>query len=211
MDQSLLSLEDICFGHDDGLGLRKISFSVNEGDRIAIVGGNGSGKSTLAKIISGRLEPTSGLISGKCNRPEDIGIATDLRRFNSDETVASVLQAICGGEPEQIVTNVNLNTEIVNRKIGKLSGGELYRVSLAAQLERKPAVLLLDAPSAMLDVRAGDSLVSALANRDEALLVFTADITLAIETCQKVIVLNEGEIVATVSYTHLTLPTTERV
>ena len=197
MDQSLLSLEDICFGHDDGLGLRKISFSVNEGDRIAIVGGNGSGKSTLAKIISGRLEPTSGLISGKCNRPEDIGIATDLRRFNSDETVASVLQAICGGEPEQIVTNVNLNTEIVNRKIGKLSGGELYRVSLAAQLERKPAVLLLDAPSAMLDVRAADSLVSALANRDEALLVFTADITLAIETCQKVIVLNEGEIVAT--------------
>ena len=124
MDQSLLSLEDICFGHDDGLGLRKISFSVNEGERIAIVGGNGSGKSTLAKIISGRLEPTSGLISGKCNRPEDIGIATDLRRFNSDETVASVLQAICGGEPEQIVTNVNLNTEIVNRKIGKLSGGE---------------------------------------------------------------------------------------
>ena len=197
MDQSLLSLEDICFGHDDGLGLRKISFSVNEGERIAIVGGNGSGKSTLAKIISGRLEPTSGLISGKCNRPEDIGIATDLRRFNSDETVASVLQAICGGEPEQIVTNVNLNTEIVNRKIGKLSGGELYRVSLAAQLERKPAVLLLDAPSAMLDVRAADSLVSALANRDEALLVFTADITLAIETCQKVIVLNKGEIVAT--------------
>ena len=183
MDQSLLSLEDICFGHDDGLGLRKISFSVNEGERIAIVGGNGSGKSTLAKIISGRLEPTSGLISGKCNRPEDIGIATDLRRFNSDETVASVLQAICGGEPEQIVTNVNLNTEIVNRKIGKLSGGELYRVSLAAQLERKPAVLLLDAPSAMLDVRAADSLVSALANRDEALLVFTADITLSTSVC----------------------------
>ena len=197
MDDSLLFLKDVNFSHADGMGLRNINLSVNNGDRIAIVGGNGSGKSTLAKIISGRLMPTSGEISGTCNRPEDIGTATDLRRFNNDETVASVLQAICGGDPKKTITNVNLDDEILNRRIGRLSGGELYRVSLAAQLENKPPILLLDAPSAMLDTRAADSLVDALANREEALLLFTADITVAIETCQKVILLDRGEVVAT--------------
>ncbi len=197
MDDSLLFLKDVNFSHADGMGLRNINLSVKKGDRIAIVGGNGSGKSTLAKIISGRLIPTSGEISGTCNRPEDIGTATDLRRFNNDETVASVLQAICGGDPKKTITNVNLDDEILNRRIGRLSGGELYRVSLAAQLENKPPVLLLDAPSAMLDTRAAGSLVDALANREEALLVFTADITVAIETCQKVVLLDRGEVVAT--------------
>ena len=197
MDDSLLSLKNVNFSHSDGMVLRNINLSVNKGDRIAIVGGNGSGKSTLAKIISGRLMQTSGEISGTCNRPEDIGTATDLRRFNNDETVASVLQAICGGDPKKTITNVNLDDEILNRRIGRLSGGELYRVSLAAQLENKPPILLLDAPSAMLDTRAADSLVDALANREEALLVFTADITVAIETCQKVVLLHRGEVVAT--------------
>jgi len=197
VDDSLLSLKDVNFSHADGMGLRNINLSVNNGDRIAIVGGNGSGKSTLAKIISGRLMPTSGEISGTCNRPEDIGTATDLRRFNNDETVASVLQAICGGDPKKTIANVNLDDEILNRRIGRLSGGELYRVSLAAQLENKPPVLLLDAPSAMLDTRAADSLVDALADREEALLVFTADITVAIETCPKVVLLDRGEVVAT--------------
>jgi len=197
VDDSLLFLKDVNFSHADGMGLRNINLSVNNGDRIAIVGGNGSGKSTLAKIISGRLMPTSGEISGTCNRPEDIGTATDLRRFNNDETVASVLQAICGGDPKKTIANVNLDDEILNRRIGRLSGGELYRVSLAAQLENKPPVLLLDAPSAMLDTRAADSLVDALADREEALLVFTADITVAIETCQKVLLLDRGEVVAT--------------
>ncbi len=197
MGESLLSLNNISFSHPDGLGLTEINFSVDRGDRIAIVGSNGSGKSTLAKIISGRLTPTSGEITGTCSRPEDIGTATDLRRFSDDETVASVLQAICGGDPHETVGNVNLDSEILDRRIGKLSGGELYRVALSAQLQNRPPILLLDAPSAMLDARSADSLVAALANREESLLVFTADITVAIETCQKVILLDRGEIVAT--------------
>ena len=82
MGESLLSLNNISFSHPDGLGLTGINFSVDRGDRIAIVGSNGSGKSTLAKIISGRLTPTSGEITGTCSRPEDIGTATDLRRFS---------------------------------------------------------------------------------------------------------------------------------
>tara|TARA_B100000161_G_scaffold265335_1_gene241071 strand:+ start:291 stop:2837 length:2547 start_codon:yes stop_codon:yes gene_type:complete len=196
VSETLLCLEDISYNHPDGLGLRDINLTILRGDRIAVVGGNGSGKSTLAKIISQRLTPTSGVISGICSNPENIGTVTDLRRFNSEETVASALQAICGGDPKKTISNVNLDTEILHRRIGRLSGGESYRVALAAQLENRAPILVLDAPSSMLDARSADSLVEALANREEALLVFTADITVAIETCQTAVLLDKGEVVA---------------
>ena len=94
VSDSLLRLENISYNHPDGLGLRNIDLVVQKGDRIAIVGGNGSGKSTLAKIISQHLTPTAGVISGICSNPENIGTITDLRRFNREETVSSVLQAL---------------------------------------------------------------------------------------------------------------------
>tara|TARA_A100000164_G_scaffold372944_1_gene403105 strand:+ start:64 stop:2595 length:2532 start_codon:yes stop_codon:yes gene_type:complete len=197
VSESLLQLENICYNHPDGLGLRNIDLVVRKGDRIAIVGGNGSGKSTLAKIISQHLTPTTGVISGICSNPENIGTITDLRRFNREETVSSVLQAICGGDPEGVISNVNLSQEILDRRIGRLSGGESYRVALAAQLENNSPILVLDAPSSMLDARSADSLVQALSDREETLLVFTADITVAIETCQTAVLLDKGEIVAT--------------
>ena len=103
VSETLLCLEDISYNHPDGLGLRDINLTISRGDRIAVVGGNGSGKSTLAKIISQRLTPTSGVISGVCSNPENIGTVTDLRRFNSEETVASALQAICGGDPKRTI------------------------------------------------------------------------------------------------------------
>jgi isocitrate dehydrogenase kinase/phosphatase len=196
VSETLLQLEAIAYNHPDGLGLHNIDLTIRKGDRIAVVGGNGSGKSTLAKIISQQLTPTSGVISGVCSNPENIGTVTDLRRFDNEETVSSALQAICGGDPENTISNVNLDPKILQRRIGRLSGGESYRVALAAQLQNKAPILLLDAPSSMLDARSANSLIEALADREDALVVFTADITVAIETCQTAVLLDQGEIVA---------------
>ncbi len=197
MSEPLLSLKNVAYSYQDGHGLSGIHLEVNAGDRLAVVGGNGSGKSTLSRIITGQLEPTKGTIAGTCRIPEDIGTAADLRLFDKDATVSSVLQALGGGEtPDQTLAAVSLDQEVLHRRIGRLSAGERFRVALAAQLANEPPLLVLDAPSALLDVRSAETLVAALNNRQEALIVFSADITAAIETCQKVVILDQGEIVA---------------
>ena len=198
MSDPLLSLENVAYTYSDGHGLSGIDLQINTGDRLAVVGGNGSGKSTLSRIITGQLEPTDGTIEGTCRIPEDVGTAADLRLFDKDATVSSVLQALGGGEsPELTLEAVALDPEVLQRRIGKLSAGERFRVALAAQIANQPPLLVLDAPSALLDVRSAETLVTALNNRHEALVVFSADITVAIETCQRVVILDQGKIVAT--------------
>ncbi len=198
MSDPLLSLENVAYTYSDGHGLSGIDLQINTGDRLAVVGGNGSGKSTLSRIITGQLEPTDGTIEGTCRIPEDVGTAADLRLFDKDATVSSVLQALGGGEsPELTLQAVALEPEVLQRRIGRLSAGERFRVALAAQIANQPPLLVLDAPSALLDVRSAETLVTALNNRHEALVVFSADITVAIETCQRVVILDQGKIVAT--------------
>ena len=197
MSDPLLSLENVAYIYSDGHGLSGINLEIEAGDRLAVVGGNGSGKSTLSRIITGQLEPTGGLIEGTCRIPEDVGTAADLRLFDKDATVTSVLQALGGGEsPDLTLAAVALEPDVLNRRIGKLSAGERFRIALAAQIANRPPLLVLDAPSALLDVRSAETLVDALNNRQEALVVFSADITVAIETCQRVIILDQGKIVA---------------
>ena len=197
MDDSFLILDGVGYSYKDGHGLSNINLTVNDGDRLAVVGGNGSGKSTLSRIITGQLEPTEGTIGGTCRRPKDVGTAADLRLFDKNSTVAAVLKALGGGDaPEQTLAAVALGHEILSRRIGKLSAGERFRVAIAAQLANQPPLLVLDAPSAMLDVRSADTLVAALSSRHETLIVFSADITVAIETCQKAVILDQGQIVA---------------
>jgi isocitrate dehydrogenase kinase/phosphatase len=197
VSESVLILDDVGYSYQDGHGLSHINLILEEGDRLAVVGGNGSGKSTLYRIITGQLDPTEGDISGTYQRSHDVGTAADLRRFDKNSTVAAVLQALGGGDaPEQTLATVALGKEILTRHIGKLSEGERYRVAIAAQLANRPPLLVLDAPSAMLDVKSADTLVAALSNRHETLIVFSADITVAIETCNKVVILDKGEIVA---------------
>ena len=197
MSDPLLSLENVAYIYSDGHGLSGINLEIEAGDRLAVVGGNGSGKSTLSRIITGQLGPTGGLIEGTCRIPEDVGTAADLRLFDKDATVTSVLQALGGGEsPHLTLAAVALEPDLLNRNIGKLSAGERFRIALAAQLANRPPLLVLDAPSALLDVRSAETLVDALNNRQEALVVFSADITIAIETCQRVIILDQGKIVA---------------
>ena len=197
MAEPLLQLVDVSYGHGADFKLEHINLSIAEGERLAIVGANGSGKSTLARVISGELTPLDGRVGGSCRRPEQVGTAVTLLAGDPKRTVRAVVDT---QEPApdvgEVLASVALPHDMASRRIADLSGGERYRLAVGLQLARRPPLLVLDAPTATLDARSTAGLVTALARHRGALVVLSADLTLAVEVCQRAVVLSGGRIVA---------------
>ncbi len=151
--------------------LRKIDFSVEEGEFVAVLGHNGSGKSTLARLIDGLLTPTDGEITVlglDAREPKNL---FEIRRQvgivfqNPDnQTVASIVEDDVAFGPE----NIGVEREEIGRRITfaldavgmseyrhstptRLSGGQKQRIAIAGALALKPKILILDESTAMLD------------------------------------------------------------
>lgn len=173
--------------------LDNISFCVNEGDFLALIGANGAGKSTLLKLLLGELSPTGGVIRL---------LGEDLRGFRDWPKIGYVPQInTAAGFPataEEIVL-ANLYSQIgpfripsrehhkkalralsqvgmqeyAKRLIGNLSGGQQQRVTLARVLAGDPALMLLDEPTTGIDARTALELYELLArlNRETGLTI----------------------------------------
>ncbi len=195
--EPLLVLDDVSFRWDDSFSLRGVSLRIDPGDRLAIVGSNGSGKSTLAKVIAGSLTPTGGTISGSCRRPDDVGTALDLRLGAPGRTVRdAVTHELSSDRVDEVVRSVSLSPAIVDRRLSDISGGERYRLAVAIELARRPPLLVLDAPTATLDTRSTQALLRALDRFPGAVLILSADLSLAVEACRRVMVLDDGHVAA---------------
>lgn len=156
---------------EESFALRKIDFSVEEGEFVAVLGHNGSGKSTLARLIDGLLTPTDGEITVlglDAREPKNL---FEIRRQvgivfqNPDnQTVASIVEDDVAFGPE----NVGVEREEIGRRITfaldavgmseyrhstptRLSGGQKQRIAIAGALALKPKILILDESTAMLD------------------------------------------------------------
>ena len=161
--------------------LREISIDIGPGEHLAITGPNGSGKTTLMLILAGR-EPTSGTV----HRPGAVGLgksggtAIVLQHPETQVLGTSVADDVVWGLPpgaevdvEQLLTEVGLEG-FGERNTGGLSGGELQRLALAAALARKPAMLIADEVTTMVDQQGRDDLLgvlSRLARRHDTTLV----------------------------------------
>ncbi|QER42328.1 metal ABC transporter ATP-binding protein [Thermodesulfobacterium sp. TA1] len=168
MNQTVLKVENLYFAYDEALVLKDINFEVKQGDFLALIGPNGGGKSTLIKCILGFLKPIKGKVFWWNKELKDfkewfkIGYvpqrAGDLIDFLTPLTVKEFLIL-----PEKWY-NKRLNPtylaevihlfgleNLLNKKLGQLSYGQLQRAYIARALVLKPQVLILDEPSVGLD------------------------------------------------------------
>lgn len=216
---SNLRLEHITFYYDneqDVPTINDISFNVEEGEYVSLIGKNGSGKSTLAKIIAGLIpEPDDGIIYlddqeiTESMKREKIGIV--FQNPDNQFIGATVRDDIAFGlENKQIPTSemepivlkyatlVGMN-EFLDKEPSSLSGGQKQRVALAGVLAMAPEIIILDESTAMLDPKGKREIISLIhrlrkENPKLTIISITHDVEEAYLS-SRVIVLNDGKII----------------
>lgn len=179
----LLRCNHVSVGYNGHKVVEDLSFSVNEGDYLYIVGENGSGKSTLMKSILGLLPVISGSISFEEGlKPNEIGYLPQQTLIQRDfpasvqEIVRSGCSNRCGARPfynqdEKALSKQNMERlgilTLSKRSYRELSGGQQQRVLLARALCATQKILLLDEPVAGLDAQATEDMYTLIKEINE--------------------------------------------
>ncbi len=240
MEEVLLANEGIEANHHEGIGfseklgdlrfedvsfqypgkaepiLDHVSFHIQPGEKLAIMGSTGSGKSTLLNLIPRIFEASSGSIyvSGtevKCWPLKELRDTIGLVPQQSMLFTGSILDNLSWGDRDahvdelenaarkaQIHESIDLFPKKYGTRVGQkgvnLSGGQKQRLSIARALVRKPSILILDDSTSALDVRTETALWDALATEDSTMLVVTQKIHTA-QGADKILLLDEGKVV----------------
>ena len=217
-----IGVRGLQFAYDDVPVLHNVDLSLSTGERVALIGPNGSGKSTLLGCINGFLRTTSGDV---CLFGQDVGVmpAREIARVvgavpqefqmpfayrvrtvvGLGRSVHMSLLGTLNEHDEKIIDQALERAEIAHlqsREFNTLSGGERQRVILALALAQEPKILLLDEPTAHLDlshqVEVMELIERVSYERGSTVLASMHDIDLAAAFFERVVVLDQGRVVA---------------
>lgn len=215
----MICIDNISFKYDEAgaYALKNVSFEINSGEMIAIVGHNGSGKSTLAKHLNGLLLPTEGDVRVDGDSTRDENALNSIRRRvgmvfqNPDnQIVTTVVEEDVGFGPENIGVPTDEILERVDEALKAvrmteyaksaphmLSGGQKQRVAIAGILALRPKTLVLDEATAMLDPIGRREVLETVSDQNKRRGITVVMITQYMEEallCDRVAVMSGGEL-----------------
>ena len=212
----VLKLENVSFRYDPGHEvLKEISLVLTEGEQVALIGANGVGKSTLLKLFVGLLSPQSGRVSVSGLPVEKANLVAVRRAagyvFQDAESqlfLANVWEDVAFGprneglvgedlrrRVDEALSSVGL-TSLAAEHVYRLSGGQKRLASIATVLALRPDSLLLDEPTLALDPRNRRAVIRALSALPCAKLIATHDLDFVFDACTRVLLMDDGRIVA---------------
>lgn len=208
---ALLKVTDLKIGYSGNTVFDNLSFSVNSGDYLCIVGENGSGKTTLIKGILGLLQPYSGQVEYSDGLTRNhIGYLSQQQKLTKDFP-ASVCEVVMSGFLNKRIVALNYSKQereealsimqrtgvdaLSKKSFSELSGGQQQRVLLARALCAAKKLILLDEPTSALDPLATSefySVVKALNKEGMAVIMVSHDITSAVRNASHILHLSDN-------------------
>lgn len=219
--ENIIELKNVSYYYDDNVtdvALEDISLSIKRGSFTVILGHNGSGKSTLAKLLNALIKPTSGevLVNGLNTSDEENNISIKrsvgmVFQNPDNQLIASIVEDDTAFGPE----NLGLEPKVIRERVDealktvgmydfrlgtphRLSGGQKQRIAIAGIIAMEPECLVLDEPTAMLDPKGREEIITCLERLNKEKGITVVLITHFMEEARfadRVIVMNDGKIV----------------
>lgn len=212
-----IEIKNLDAGYDGNVIIENINLELRENDFLALIGPNGGGKSTLFKAILGLIKPMKGTVKIFGEEPtgfaRDIGYVPQYEELDAQYPISAREVVMMGmrsnkglrpfytEEEKEAAEKAMEYTEVIDfahKRISQLSGGQRRRVYLARALASRPAVLMLDEPTASLDPSMQDctyDILRRLNSEGVAIMLITHDISSVIRDVKRVACLNRKIIV----------------
>lgn len=215
MSHHYIEFKDVSFSYPHSQEvLHNISFRIDHGEHVALLGLNGSGKSTLMMLVNGLLIPSKGeiLIGDIPVVKKTLPLVRQTVGFVFQNSDDMLFMPTIGEDVAFGPRNMGLPDNEVNRRVKvalkdvglegmedrtafTLSGGQRKAASIAAVLSMEPSILVLDEPSSGLDALAREQLIEILNQFSHTILLATHDMDLAYRICHRALTLSEGNLI----------------
>ena len=213
--KTVISFENVSYSYEKGRpAVRNVSFRIQDGEAVGLIGANGAGKSTLMKLLLGLVQgqgriTVDGVTVESTNLPQvRRSLGCVLQNSDNQMFMPTVYEDMMFGplnamvpreeaerQVDEVLSALDI-TALKHRHNHRLSGGEKRMAAIATVLAMNPSAVLMDEPTSALDPYYRRVVIRAIGNMEQTKLIAAHDLDMIWDTCQRVILLDGGEIMA---------------